>query len=862
MGIPTRCLHSDPSHTKAILFVGEAPAFNEDKVGQCWVGISGQVLQKFITTTGLELDADIFLGNACRCCLPQHKEPSAGQINKCRVWLQQDLDILAAANYEEIYLFCQGRFGFQAVTHLCSLEGQAFKSQGRDLSTFTKGLQVPGGYTGPIRVFSTYHPAALLPGSNQHDKSARTPSRVIAVQDHFALLARVVRGEVDLAHPNPEGLITHVNEPMPPMDTLPGQFIVDIETYGILANKPEQTEFQPVRSACIDNVPTGKQIVSVTFLYRDELGLFQAYYYPFPGSYTRLLPWFKAAAQEGVVLVGQNIKFDISYLRAHHPLYRYWLDPRRVVLDDTLLWSFLAYEHRPERSLKTLSYLFGIYDYSHDKVVGGHGKASSSRDPDLIKYNVIDCRNTYELLGYYQTEIRKMYGKETAKFSDLCRQMRNWILWDVILLEEAGIGLDTKYLTKLQTRCTHRCDVLSQFCGDRGLKLAGGGSEKSKRKLLWDIFEAADMLSSRAVLYTDRTKELSVGIENVNLAMLNVKRGSREGQLLRAWTAYTSRAKLLSSYVTPLLSKPAKGILYPSQAVPGVGVVHPYWFPMPSEFAKSDGSGAVGGQKQGRFSAQKPGEPTFPKEIKRAVASRFPGGTIQRWDMSQIELRVAAFLSGDRVMLQEYREGIDRHLNMAKVIWPGMDHTDPAFRKTYRPAGKMANFLIIYKGGAQKLVDTIMADLGLEVNVIEMQAAIDRIDARYHEFRKWQDDMIESVRQKGYWELPTGWSRYWGSGDCINGKVSEIADFPCQTIAAQLLQSSLFAIHCDLLQTRCRSYIFDNIYDSLGVDTCPGEEKIVDAIVEKHLTNSPLYAKLLEVIGQDRRIPLLFEKEK
>lgn len=232
--------------------------------------------------------------------------------------------------------------------------------------------------------------------------------------------------------------------------------------------------------------------------------------------------------------------------------------------------------------------------------------------------------------------------------------------------------------------------------------------------------------------------------------------------------------------------------------------------------------------------------------------------------MSQIELRVLAFMSGDHVMQEEYFKAVDRHRGTALIFFPTLDPTDPGLKGhgKYRQAGKTGNFLIVYRGGAETLANTIMRDLGLEVNILDMKAAIERLDAKYWEMRQWQDGVVEFVRKHGYWELPTGWSRFWGMGECINGKISEIADFPIQTIAAQLLQSSMFAINCDLKERRLRSYIIDNIYDSLAIDTCPGEEKIVDEIVDKHLTTPPLWPMLLEVIGQDRRIPLLYEKEK
>jgi len=880
-GICTRPLFLGfPRRSQAVLCVGEAPGFHEDRQGVSWVGKAGQLLEAFIKAAGFAEYADVYLSNACRCRPPQNANPKTGQINACRRHLQRDLDLLATpgVHYSVVHILCCGRYALESVTRLPKLEA-GFGCQGKHLSYFAslakrgkyKGLVAPEG--ADVRVWVTYHPAGLIPGSNPHSKANRHPERVIAVEDHFQLVRRALQGDPLLAafcsdlSRNSLPFDFHINESPPAnlrqlLHDSDYPVTLDIETYGILEGY-NQTCFHPVRMQYIDGVPPGKQIVSLCFGYQPgsphETAPYQVYFY-YPKYRQLVSRWLEAVATSGKPLLGQNIKFDVACMRAHCAEWKHWLDPRRVRLDDTLLIGFLAYEGRPERGLKELSYLFGLYDYSRETVTANQ-QAASPDDPNLARYNGLDCYNTHRLAVEFWDQIRTMYGPDSAKFQPICHDMRNQILWGVILLEGAGIGMDMAGLRKLDQDLLRRCDKLAEALQKRGLLVRGKGSDSSKRKLLARVFADLGMSGDDRVVYTKETRLLSVGKENTQLALASVEPGSPDAAVLAAYQKYVKLSKLQSSYTKPLLTEPARGIQYTLHKG-AVGVTHPHWFPMPSRFAKNDPSGASGGTKQGRFSAQRPGEQTFPKPIKALLRSKFLGGKILRYDLSQIELRVLAMLSGDPLMIREYREGIDRHADAALEMFPDISRDHPDFHRLYRQMGKTRNFLVVYRGGAKTLQEAILAKTGVEIGLDVCAEGIRKHDAKYHVMRAWQDAELAKVRDaQGYLEVVTGWSRYWGKGPCVHGKVSEIADFPVQTIAAQLAQSAQFAIACEFLNRRLKSHIIDNIQDSLGIDCCPGEEEIVDEIVGKFLTTPPLLPIILKILGTERFVPLEYDKE-
>jgi|GEM_PF-1531533 len=864
-----------PLHKKALLCVGDAPSFRDDLDGICWSGKPGQILRGFFEASGILEEADVYLSLACRCRLPQNTDPKTGQLNACRPHLQDDLDSLTSGSlYDTVMILCCGRYALEAVTRYSKLE-LGFSLQGKPLSWFAeqkgakyKGLASPPGKE--IKVFSTWHPAGLMPGEHLYDKRNRHPERVLAVEDHFNLVRRHLREEhtlaafcgtsnLSLATTAATPFSLHVNKTLPAAFVLPPESVVtlDIETYGILQGN-NQTAFHPVRMKHIDGVGYKDQIVTIAFEYRDSHGHSHVYVYH-PSRRNLVSRWLRMVSESKSILLGQNIKFDVACLRAADSEWGYYLDPRRIRLDDTLLVGFLAYEGRPERGLKELSLLFGLWDYDRTAIAKGQ-KYKSPHDPLLLYYNAVDCFNTRNLWDLYWVQIREMYGTKSAKPTPLCARMRNEILWNVIALEAAGIGLDYQGLQDYDERLRRRCDLLVEACARHSLYLCGKGSDASRRKLIHDILESQNMLGDPRVVYTGKTRKLSVGKDNCNLAQLVVSPGTSGSLLLAAYQKYVELSKMRSSYTQPLLTEKARGIQYTVQGGK-VGVTHPHWFPMPSRFSKDDPSTGEGGTKQGRFAAQKPGCQTFPKEIKKLLRSKFPGGKIIRYDLSQIELRVLAMLSGNPIMIEEYRTGIDRHKLAALEMFPELTVDHPEFKK-FRQIGKKRNFLVTYRGGAQTLKDSVLRDMGLDVPLIACQRGIDAHDKKYHQVREWQDEQLALVRDRdGYLEVPTGWSRYWGVGEAVNGKISEIADFPVQTIAAQLTQSAQYAIMCEFLDRKMRSHIIDNIQDSLGFDTHPEEEEEVDKIAIKWLTNPPLYSILLNILGPERAVPLECERQ-
>ena len=76
-----------------VMFIGEAPGFNEDKQGEPFVGQAGQFLNDLVRAGGLERK-DVFITNVVKCRPPNNRDPLPGEIEACRKYLERQIQLL------------------------------------------------------------------------------------------------------------------------------------------------------------------------------------------------------------------------------------------------------------------------------------------------------------------------------------------------------------------------------------------------------------------------------------------------------------------------------------------------------------------------------------------------------------------------------------------------------------------------------------------------------------------------------------------------------------------------------------------------------------------------------------------------
>jgi uracil-DNA glycosylase family 4 len=161
-----------------LMFVGEAPGANEDRLGLPFVGQAGKLLDKLLAEIGLDRQ-EVFICNTIKCRPPDNRDPHPHEIEACRPYLFRQIDLIEP-------------------TVICTLGNFATKLL-RDDTTGISRLhgQAEERVIGPraVRLLPLYHPAAAL----------YTPSTLETLRADFARIPDLLaQGPPPQPEPVPE----------------------------------------------------------------------------------------------------------------------------------------------------------------------------------------------------------------------------------------------------------------------------------------------------------------------------------------------------------------------------------------------------------------------------------------------------------------------------------------------------------------------------------------------------------------------------------------------------------------------------------------------------------------------------------
>src|SRR5207247_3888593 len=76
-----------------LVFVGEAPGFEEDQQGLPFVGRAGQLLTKIIESIDLRRE-DVYICNVLKCRPPDNRNPEPDEVMACNPFLKHQLAVI------------------------------------------------------------------------------------------------------------------------------------------------------------------------------------------------------------------------------------------------------------------------------------------------------------------------------------------------------------------------------------------------------------------------------------------------------------------------------------------------------------------------------------------------------------------------------------------------------------------------------------------------------------------------------------------------------------------------------------------------------------------------------------------------
>jgi len=132
----------------SLMFVGEAPGFDEDRQGEPFVGAAGQLLTRIIEAIHLRRE-EVYIANILKCRPPNNRNPLPDEIALCRPYLDRQIELIRPR------IICAlGKFAAQTLlasdTPISRLRGRFHDYRGTP-------------------VMPTFHPAYLLrnPGAKR-----------------------------------------------------------------------------------------------------------------------------------------------------------------------------------------------------------------------------------------------------------------------------------------------------------------------------------------------------------------------------------------------------------------------------------------------------------------------------------------------------------------------------------------------------------------------------------------------------------------------------------------------------------------------------------------------------------------------
>jgi uracil-DNA glycosylase len=128
-----------------LMFIGEAPGANEDRLGLPFVGQAGKLLDTLLAEIGLQR-AEVWICNTLKCRPPGNRDPHPNEIATCQDYLRRQVDLI-----EPTVICTLGNFS----TKLLRADPAGIsRLHGRE------EIRIIGSRA--VRLFPLYHPAAAL----------------------------------------------------------------------------------------------------------------------------------------------------------------------------------------------------------------------------------------------------------------------------------------------------------------------------------------------------------------------------------------------------------------------------------------------------------------------------------------------------------------------------------------------------------------------------------------------------------------------------------------------------------------------------------------------------------------------------
>lgn len=535
------------------------------------------------------------------------------------------------------------------------------------------------------------------------------------------------------------------------------------------------------------------ELVGLSFSVKEH----EAFYVPIPADRAeaqKIVDFFKPLYEDEQILkVGQNLKYDLQVL------HNYGVELKGKMWDTMIAHYLIQPELRHNMDYMAEVYLH--YQTVHiDELIGPRGKNQRSmRDlspTQVYEYACEDADITLQLKNKLEPELKK------HDCENLFYNIEMPLMPVLAEMEMNGVRIDTNSLSETSTQLTQRMLDIEKHI----YELAGESFNIASPKQVGDIlFDKLKII--------DKAKKTKKGQYVTSEEVLQQLRHKHE--IVGLILDHRGLKKLLGTYIDAL----------PKLINPRTGHIH-------TSFNQTITA-------TGRLSSSDPNLQNIPvrgedgKEIRKAFIPE-PGCLFFSADYSQIELRVMAHLSGDKHMIEVFREGKDLHAATAANIYK--KPIDEVTRDE-RTKSKRANFGIIYGITIFGLAER------LDIPRDEAKMLIDGYFDTFPEVHNYMEQSKEIARQQGYVTTLFGRRRYLPDINSANSTVRGFAErnainAPIQGTAADIIKVAMINIHRRFKAEHIQSKMILQVHDELNFSVLPEEKEKVERIVLQEMESA------------------------
>ncbi len=487
--------------------------------------------------------------------------------------------------------------------------------------------------------------------------------------------------------------------------------------------------------------------------------------------------------------VGQNIKFDTFILS------RFGVEVSPITFD-TMIASYLL---NPDmrHNLDALSEKWMNYKPIPISSLIGEKKSEqkSMRDiePSLIaEYAGEDADLAFKLYKILDKELKK------EKLDKLASEIEFPLIEVLTGMERNGVAIDTDMLKELAKKIESRLTELRKQIFFEAGEEFNIDSPKQLSEILFEKMQIPAGKKTKTGYSTD------VGILQ-NLAPFY--------PIAEYMLEYRQMNKLVSTYIEAL----------PKLISSETGRIH-------TTYNQTIAS-------TGRISSTDPNLQNIPvrtelgREIRKAFVPGRDDALMLSADYSQIELRIMAYMSGDKNLIESFKKGLDIHSATASILFDkSLEEVDADMRRV----AKTVNFGIMYGLGAFGLSQR----LGISRN--EGKDIIDNYFKKYPGIKSYIDKTIKFAEEKGYAETLLGRRRYFKNINAKNRNLKAADEraainLPIQGTASDMIKIAMINVDREMRRRQLNSKMILQVHDELVFEAIGEELSELKAIVKKQM---------------------------